>query len=137
LNFIKKYKVYSDYLNSTEARHPNFDHNSEMIKNMSQFIKRNKKLQHLNLDSTFMSEHMLFRICSSLTRSPSCLSLHCSGNPGITHRLKQMLWRRIRAKDPNFQVNKLDIERDWRRDMQSEVMRDKLLRETMNKRQAA
>ena len=107
-----------------------------MIKNMSQFIKRNKKLLHLNLDSTSMSEHMLFYLCSCLTRSQSCLSLHVSGNPGITYELKEMLWRRLKGQNPNFHLNKMDIETDWRRDMQSEVGRDKVMTETMRKKEA-
>jgi hypothetical protein len=104
---------------------------------MGHFIKRNKKLLHVNLDNTFMSEHMLFYLCASLTRSASVISLHCSGNPGITHRMKEMLWRRLRGKDPNYKVNKLDIEADWHRDMQSDKFRDQHQKETMQKRKVA
>ena len=46
-----------------------------------------------------------------------------------------MLWRRIRAQNPNIEERKLDIETDWHRDMQSEVKRDKLQKETLTKRQ--
>ena len=111
------------------------EHNQEMIKNMSQFIKRNKKLLHLNLDSTFLSEYMLFHLCSCLTRSQSCLALHVSGNPGITFQLKEILWRRLRGKNPNFAPNKLDVETDWKRDMESERARDGLMKGAMRQRE--
>jgi hypothetical protein len=119
---------YLIMLKNKEKKNPLSYENQEMIEYLATFIKRNKKLQHMNLDSTGLSEFMLFHLVANLTRSQSCLSLHVSGNPGITYMLKEMLWRRIRAKDPHYEVKKVDVERDWKRDMESNNMRDKLLK---------
>jgi len=40
---------------------------------------------------------MLWLIGSSLTRAPSLVSLHLSGNPGITAQLRSQLQSRIRC----------------------------------------
>lgn len=80
-----------------EKNNPMKYFNAEMLEYLGIFLKRNKKLLHLNLDSTGLPEFMLFHLVANLTRSQSCLSLHVSGNPGITYTLKEMLWRRIRA----------------------------------------
>jgi phosphorylcholine metabolism protein LicD len=53
---------------------------------------------------------MLFNLCKSITRAVSVLALHCSGNPGITPNLREYLWMRIRAKDPNIKVHKVEVE---------------------------
>lgn len=83
------------------------------------FIKRNKKLLHLNLDNTQLSEFMLFKISCSLTRATSLLVFHASGNPGITNELKELIWRRIRCIDPHIKKEKVELigadkKNDWR-----------------------
>jgi hypothetical protein len=86
-------------------------HNEAIVNNLSKLIKRNKRLQHINLDQTQLTEYMLFHICKSLTRATSLLAIHCSGNPGITPNLREYLWRRIRCKDPNLKVHNLEVEK--------------------------
>jgi len=76
---------------------------------MSEFIKRNKKLIHLNMDATQLSEYMLFNLCKCLTRAQSLVAFHASGNPGITLELKEILWRRVRASNYHEKQNKIVI----------------------------
>jgi len=84
------------------------------VVNISTFIKRNKKLLHLNLDSCQLTEGMLFRIVKCLTRAMSIVALHASGNPGISNELRQILWRRIRAKNPMENPAKIGVDRNWK-----------------------
>ena len=96
-NFTAKLALYVNKLETLEKLNPMYSHNKSVIANLSQFIKRNKKLLHLNLDSTQLSEFMLFMLCKCLTRAQSCISFHVSGNPGITAELREILWRRVRC----------------------------------------
>jgi hypothetical protein len=87
---------------------------------MAKFIKRNKKLTHINLDATQLTEYMLYNLARCLTRSQSCCVLHASGNPGITPNLREFLWRRVRAKDIHEKKLKVDIDSkaaDWQKAM--------------------
>jgi hypothetical protein len=68
-NFKKKLENYEEYLEDQEIENPMCQHNQEMISALSQFIKRNKKLVHLNLEQTSMSEFMLYHLCKCLTRT--------------------------------------------------------------------
>ena len=61
-------------------------------------IKRNKSLLHLDLSHTHLTEYMLWHIGKALSRARSVISVHLSGNQGITPTLKQQLLTRIRCK---------------------------------------
>jgi hypothetical protein len=111
LNYQTKLAIYTKALEHIESKNPMKKHNEQIIANLSQFIKRNKNLHHLNLDSTQLSEYMLFMLCKCLTRAQSLLALHASGNPGISVELKEILWRRIRAKDPHEKMNIINFEK--------------------------
>ena len=65
-----------------------YDHNEKMTGYLTQFIKRNTAVLHVNLDQTQLTEGMLWTIGKALKRSPSLVSMHLSGNPGITTELK-------------------------------------------------
>jgi hypothetical protein len=119
-NFKQKLIIYQIKLDIMEDRDcKKKAHNNQIVENLCTFIKRNKKLLHLNLDNTQLSESMLFKISSSLTRATSLLVLHASGNPGITQELRDMAWRRIRAINPHIEKNKVEPagcekKEDWR-----------------------
>ena len=68
-NFQEKLAIYIKAITAIEERNPMKKHNEQIIANLSTFIKRNKKLLHLNLDSTQLSEYMLFNLCKCLTRA--------------------------------------------------------------------
>ena len=51
-NFNEKLQIYINEISLNEAKNPMKKHNEQIIANLSQFIKRNKRLLHLNLDST-------------------------------------------------------------------------------------
>ena len=90
------------------------DHNIETIKNLERFIKRNKQLIHLDLTQTNLTEYMLWKLGSSLARAKSLVSIHFSGNQGITPALKHHLLSRIRCKEmpPEYKIG-LDIGLDY------------------------
>lgn len=62
-----------------------------IIKNITSFIKYNRRLLHLDLSATGLSEPLLWCIGTSLRKSKSLISLHLSNNPGITKKLKDFL----------------------------------------------
>lgn len=69
--------------------------NDKVVSNLSRFIKRNKKLIHINLDSTQLHESMIFKICEALSKSKSVQALHASDNPGLTNELRNMIIQRL------------------------------------------
>lgn len=71
-----------------------------MISKLTKFIKYNKNLLHLDLTCTGLTDQMLRAIGTALRRARSILSLHLSGNPGITPALKSFLYQRIRCCMP-------------------------------------
>ena len=111
-NFQEKLELYLSRLEKQEIGNPMRKHNDQITANLSEFIKRNKKLLHFNIDSTQLTEYMLFQLCKCLTRAQSLLSLHASNNPGITEDLKQYIWRRVRAKNPVVQYHHIEMEED-------------------------
>jgi len=94
-------------METLEKMNPMYKHNNKIVTNMSEFIKRNKKLLHLNMDSTQLSEWMLYNLCKCLTRAQSCVAFHASGNPGITYELKELLWRRVRCTNYSEKQHKI------------------------------
>ena len=62
-------------------------HNCEVTNGLMRLIKRNKQLLHLDLTQCNLTEFMLWKIGASLARAKSLVSLHLSGNQGITPNL--------------------------------------------------
>jgi Ran GTPase-activating protein (RanGAP) involved in mRNA processing and transport len=48
---------------------------------LASIIKRNRRLQHLNLENTGITDTMMKILSSALRRAPSLLSIHLSNNP--------------------------------------------------------
>lgn len=67
------------------------------MQNICTIIKRNKKLLHLDLSNTQLTEYMLWYIGKSLARAKSLISCHLSGNQGVTPTLMELLQTRIRC----------------------------------------
>ena len=106
------------------------------------FIKRNKKLLHLNLDNTQLSELMLFKLSCSLTRATSLLVFHASGNPGDTKELRDIIWRRVRCIDPEIEKVKVELSApnmagSWTKSISMNPKREKMLKESMEVRAMA
>ena len=74
------------------------DLNNETLKNLTRFIKRNGSLIHLDLTQTNLTEYMLWKIGESLARAKSLVSIHLSGNQGITPAYKKHIFSRIRCR---------------------------------------
>lgn len=71
-----------------------------MMSKVTRFIKYNRNLVHFDLSHTGLSEQALRVIGASLKRGRSIVSLHMSGNPGVTQSLKDYLFERIRCIKP-------------------------------------
>ena len=89
---------YDEYLLGETAKLAMHIHNLQMCDYLTRFIKHNTNLLHVTLENTRLTETMLFKICSSLRRAPSLISLHVSGNPGINYELRKQVARKIRCK---------------------------------------
>jgi hypothetical protein len=61
------------------------------------FIKYNRTLQYLDLSHTGLNELGLRAIAIALRRAKSIISLHLSGNVGVTKEIKDYLFGRIRC----------------------------------------
>jgi hypothetical protein len=62
-----------------------------MVINITDFIKYNKTLIHFDLSSTGLNEGMVMHIGTALRRAKSLVSMHLSGNPGVTAQMKEYL----------------------------------------------
>lgn len=81
-------------------------------KNLVAFVKYNQALQHFNLSNTGISEEVIKSVGISLDKSRGLVSIHLSNNPGITERVKEFLYKRIKCRpvDPAFKIE-FDIEK--------------------------
>ena len=78
---------YDQWLVFENEEHPMAEHNASIVRNLERFIKRNKQLLHLDLTQTNLTEFMLWKIGTALSRAKSLVALHLSGNQGITSTL--------------------------------------------------
>ena len=67
---------------------------------ITKFMKHNKNLLHLDLSNTGLNEQMVRTIATALKRSRSIVSLHLTGNPGVTPEAKEFLFERVRCCRP-------------------------------------
>ena len=78
------------------------------IECLCKFIKRNKNLVHVDFSHTGLTEKQMWYFGRTMRRSYSLRSLHLSGNPGITRRLKDYLQARAHCSAPVIQ-NTIDM----------------------------
>ena len=74
----------------------------ETIDNLMKFIKRNRRLIHLDLTCTGLTAKMIELFGRTLRRSKSLRAIHLSGNPGLAdpkeaERITKYLVERIRG----------------------------------------
>lgn len=85
------------------------DENSKSIMtNLCKFIARNKNLIHADFSHTGLNEKMLWYFGRTMRRTHSLRSLHLSGNPGISKRLKQYLHKRAHCAN-KIELNIVDM----------------------------
>jgi|LauGreDrversion4_2_1035121.scaffolds.fasta_scaffold61146_4 hypothetical protein len=72
---------------------------AHVVSKVTRIIKYNKNLLHFNISHCGLTEQAVRDIGASLRRGKSILSLHLSGNPGITQEVKMFLHERIRCAE--------------------------------------
>ena len=73
------------------------DFSTQAIENLCSLLKRNKRLQHVNLCKTGLTEYMIVKIAKAMRRAKALCSIHLDGNPGVTPRVKEFVSSCIRA----------------------------------------
>lgn len=76
-----------------------------MISLVGKLIKHNQCLLHLDLSGTGLEAKLLLGIAEALRKAKSLLSVHLSGNPGLTDQVQDTFVQRIRAR-PNEDVER-------------------------------
>ena len=90
---------YDRALKKENAQHDLKDHNEDLVDDIRTFIKKNKQLIHFDLTSTNLTEYMIWKIGSALSKAKSVVSIHFSNNQCISPALKQNLFKRISCKN--------------------------------------
>ena len=67
------------------------NHPELVIASLSQIIRYNKNLMHLDLENTGLSEYVITKLVYPLRHSKSLLSFHLGQNPGITEEVTEFL----------------------------------------------
>jgi len=74
-----------------EARKRSIDeigrYNNLMTNYLRQFIWINRKLIHVDLSNTNLSEGMIYRLLPAIKKAKTMMSIHLTGNPGATDQL--------------------------------------------------
>lgn len=70
----------------------------DTLDNITKFIRKNTKLQHLNLTSCGLTSADLKQICDSVHKSGSILSLHLDLNPGVDEEVIEYFREKLRCK---------------------------------------
>lgn len=82
-----------------------------MVDSLRALIKYNKRLMHLNLTNTGLTEYMIVQIGHSIRRAKSLNSVHLCSNPGSTTRVKEFLHKRVKCvpfeDQVKFQVSEI------------------------------
>ena len=57
---------------------------AKVAEHMFTFLKSNRRLIHLDLTATNLSETAMLQILPAIKRAKSLQGIHLSGNPGVT-----------------------------------------------------
>jgi hypothetical protein len=68
-----------------------------VINKLSLFLQNDKKLVHLDLTSTNLSENAIISILPRIRRGKQLQGVHLSGNPGVTDRTKSEILNLLKA----------------------------------------
>ena len=74
---------------------------------LSRFFQVNRKLVHIDLTSTNLSEEAILDILTAVKRSKNLQGIHLSGNPGVTENLKEQakVLLKTKPKDSGQRLN--------------------------------
>ena len=70
----------------------------QVADSLLRFVRIDKRLIHLDLSQTNLSEQMILNIIPGIKKSRSLMAVHFSGNPGVTKRLKEEAKSILKAK---------------------------------------
>ena len=84
---------------------PNDRSEQDVIDMLGKIIKHSRSLQHMNLSGTGLSEKVIYEMGTILRRARAILSLHLSGNPGLSSENMEYLHNRIRCR-PNEDIER-------------------------------
>lgn len=68
-----------------------------MLEHITRLLKRNKNMQHVNLERTGLSERMILKVARAMKRAKSLVSIHFCSNPGATERCREAVASLIRC----------------------------------------
>lgn len=69
-----------------------------VVSHLSKFVKYNRNLLHLDLSSTRLTDKEIKELGSSLRRAKSLVSIHFSGNPGVSMGVREFLFEKLRCR---------------------------------------
>ena len=73
-------------------------------------MKKNRKLQHLDLSSTNLPSHVIIHLCDRLRKSRSILSVHFTDNPGLLEpTLEATMYHLLKCKEKQGPPIKLNV----------------------------
>ena len=56
---------------------------------LTHFLKVNRRLVHIDLTSTNLSEDAILSVLTAVKKSKNMQGIHLSGNPGVTDNIKE------------------------------------------------
>lgn len=86
--------------------------NKAIIKGITDFIKYNQNLYHLNLSNTGLNDDLIKKIGVALRKARALVCIHLTGNPGISEYNVNFLHKRIRCQEPMGKYIAMDFECD-------------------------
>lgn len=83
-----------------------------IVKGITDFIKYNQNLYHLNLSNTGLNDDLIKKIGVALRKARALVCIHLTGNPGISEYNVNFLHKRIRCQEPMGKYIAMDFEGD-------------------------
>ena len=94
---------------------------------LTEVMKKNRKLQHLDLTSTNLPSQVIIYLCDRLRKSRSILSAHFSDNPGLQDEFIEQTIARIMKCKENVPRNTIHVNRQidfaWNSKMMERLQR--------------
>ena len=86
------------------------EYNKLLANHLRQFIWINRKLIHVDLSYTNLSEGIIYKLIPAIRKGKTLMSIHLSGNPGATDMVKQYAKVTLKCKPQVMSFDGLDIE---------------------------
>lgn len=103
---------------------------------LTEVMKKNRNLQHLDLSSTNLPSQVIIFLCERLRKSRSILSVHFTDNPGLEEpNLEQTIHQMLKCqvRDPSIKNRKINVHRVFDFAMNSKMM-ERLQKSLSNER---